>query len=188
MKKTIGLLVLLSTQLLGCDSGQIPLNAVLTVAPSSKTFEIALADPDALCSYTTSTYQDVPLLFTLQTAEGSPIGDADLTIISDFTSTTFNGTPVLGLYDDANGNGVIDGPSELVSGSFNEGFTTQTSAYGGEKLIWARVYLGCSFSAEIFAYSGPISVSASITVVGRSGDETDDSEPDSSVDPAMDGQ
>lgn len=173
---------MLGIMAIGCDSGQIPTNAILAVSPQSRTFEVLHADA-ARCISSDNYYQDIPLLFSLITAEGSPIGEAELTIIADFTESTFSGFPVIRLYDDRNSNGVVDEETELVSGPNNLGFVTQTSRYGGERLVWARVNLSCPFSAEVFAYSGTVSTSARIVVNALGADEPVDDEPDDQLEP-----
>ncbi|MBX2839175.1 MAG: hypothetical protein KTR35_20130 [Gammaproteobacteria bacterium] len=159
-----GLLLLAVAIVCGCQSEQIPADAQLSVTPSIRSFEVTSTHTSGDCDYQENVFQDVPLLYALSTSEGAPIGGATLSIIADFTEQTFSGLPVLALYDDFNGNGVVDADTELVSGGTDVGFTTRTSRYNGDRLIWVRVNLSCAFSAEIFAYSGTASATASISV------------------------
>ena len=160
----------------GCDSDQLPADTALTLTPSNRSFEIVQqVNEQNQCLFNPAFYQDVPLLFSLASGQGTPIGEADIGVYVDFSANTYSGLPVLQLYEDNNGNGVVDDESELVTGIDDPAFKMQTEKYSGEHLMLLRINLSCPFRGQVFAYSGSasatmlveVSVKETVTAVGN---------------------
>lgn len=161
--------VLAATMLIvGCDSGQQPADTALTLTPSNRSFEIVQqVNERNQCLFNLDFYQDVPLLFSLASGQGTPIGEADIGVYVDFSANTYSGLPVLQLYEDNNSNGVVDDESELVTGIGNPAFIMRTEQYSGEHLMLLRVNLSCPYRGQVFAYSGSASATMLVEVSVR---------------------
>jgi len=166
--------VLLLTQ--GCSNDLVPVNATLRINPDSHSITVTeLRDSNDQCLFYTDNYVDIPVLLQLDTADGSPIGDAQISVYADFAANTFPGFPVLSLYDDLNGNGVVDSPIELISGADDAIAQVSTDTWSGSRTLLLRINLSCAFRGELFAFSGGVSGRASVEVVANPSDDTDPS-------------
>lgn len=144
--------------LVACNDDQpLPPGSTVVVSPEKKTWLIRpVKDDNGNCIHFKDFYNDHPVLITVFDAQGSPIGEADLTVSLDLAGNTFSvpgGGPVVRLYDDKNGNGVVDDPEELVSDSNDPLYRTKTAKYTGEKLLILRMDLSCRYQATLFAVS-----------------------------------
>jgi len=161
--------------LVACSSGQLPSGATLAIEPSARSFEIVeRLDEEGRCRFVDGQHTDLPLLFALRDAQGSPIGDADVSVYADFAANTFAGFPALALYEDRNGNGVVDAETELVSGRADAAVRIDTDRFGGNGTLLLRVNLSCPYKGEVFAFAGGVSAAADIEVTVI---ETIESEP-----------
>lgn len=152
----------------GCDSGQQPADTTLTLTPSNRSFEIVQqVNEQNQCLFNPEFYQDVPLLFSLASGQGTPIGEADIGVYVDFSANTYSGLPVLQLYEDNNGNGVVDEESELVTGIDDPAFNMRTERYSGEHLMLLRINLSCPYRGQVFAYSGSASATMLVEISVR---------------------
>ncbi len=150
----------------GCANDEIPVNASLSITPNShSTTVIELRDPNDECRFNPENYVDIPIVMQLNTADGSPIGDAQISVYADFAANTFPGFPVLSLYDDLNGNGVVDSPIELISGVDDDIARVKTDEWSGSRALLLRVNLSCAFSGEIFAFAGGVNDRAVVEVI-----------------------
>ena len=164
--------VLLLTQ--GCSNDLVPVNATLRINPDSHSTTVTeRRDSNDQCLFYTDNYVDIPVLMQLNTADGSPIGDAMISVYADFAANTFPGFPVLSLYDDLNGNGVVDSPLELISGTDDSIARVNTDTWSGSRSLLLRINLSCAFRGELFAFSGGVSSRASVEVVAYPSSDTD---------------
>ncbi len=122
-------------------------------------------DEQGNCLFHPDNHVDIPLIMQLTTAEGSPIGEAELAVYADFAANTFTGLPVLALYDDLNGNGVVDAESELISGAEDDIARVRTGQWTGARMLLLRINLSCAFKGEIVALTGGSSARAGIEVI-----------------------
>jgi hypothetical protein len=154
--------------IIGCNSGQQPADTALNLTPSNRSFEIVQqVNEQNQCLFNPDFYQDVPLLFSLASGQGTPIGEADIAVYVDFSANTYSGLPVLELYEDNNNNGVVDDESELVTGIDDPAFHMRTEQYSGEHLMFLRINLSCPYRGQVFAYSGSASASMLVDVSVR---------------------
>ena len=63
------------------------------------------------------------------------------------------GPPVLALYEDLNSNGVVDAETELVSGTEDSGYVGETRKYSGDKHMFLRINLSCSYKGNVHVRS-----------------------------------
>lgn len=156
----------------GCDTGQLPPGATLSIAPDTRRFVIVeRLDADGRCVHDPDHHVDEPLVISLRDAQGAPIGDAEVRVHVTFAENTYSGRAALALYDDANGNGVVDAESELVSGADDALARVRTSRYGGERVLLLRVNLSCGYRASVLAYAEGTVGLASVEVVDESPEE-----------------
>lgn len=149
-----------------CSNDEIPLNASLRITPNSHSTTVTeQRDSNDQCLFFTDNYVDIPVLLQLNTADGSPIGDAQISVYADFAANTFPGFPVLSLYDDLNGNGVVDSPIELISGRDDDIARVKTDEWSGSRALLLRVNLSCAFSGEIFAFADGVNDRAAVAVI-----------------------
>ena len=153
------------------DQTQLPVGAQLQITPSSRIITVGdRSDADGNCFIDTGLYVDMPIVLSMTNADGSPMGDVDVSVYVDYSGNTFPLTPVMALYDDrrGNNNGVID-DFELVSGEGDDIVTVQTDSYGGDRPLLLRVNVSCPFKGDVFAFSGAVSASAIIEIVAQDG-------------------
>lgn len=163
------MLSVLSALLSACTSDVVPINSTLTLTPETHTTIIVERQNDeGRCLYFPDNYVDIPILMQLSTGDGSPIGDATLSVYADFAANTYSENAVLSLYDDYNGNGVVDADTELVSGHTDDIARIKTDTWTGSRYLLLRVNLSCAFRGEIFAFTGGVSGRATIEVVANS--------------------
>lgn len=154
-----------------CTSDVIPINSTLILTPETHTTIIVeRQNEEGRCLYFPDNYVDIPILMQLTTGDGSPIGDAILSVYADFAANTYSENAVLGLYDDYNGNGVVDTETELVSGHTDDIARVKTDTWTGSRYLLLRVNLSCAFRGEIFAFTGGVSGRAAIEVVASGQD------------------
>lgn len=148
-----------------CSSGQVPVGATLDISPEARSIDIVeRRDADDRCLFDPDNHVDLPVVLALRDGQGSPIGDAELTVYVDFAANTYGGFPVLELYDDLNGNGVVDAETELVSGEDDGVARVRTSRYAGERALLVRANLSCPYRGEMFAFVDGVSATATIEV------------------------
>lgn len=149
-----------------CSNDQVPLDAQLSISPSTHSTNITeLRSEDGHCLFHPDHHVDIPLIMQLNTADGSPIGDAELSVYVDFAQNTYTGLPVLALFDDLNSNGVVDADSELVSGPDDDIARVKTDTWSGTRMMLLRINLSCSFRGEVVVLTGGISARADIEVL-----------------------
>ena len=137
----------------------------LTISPASTSFDIVeFRDSSGNCVFSPDFYQDVPVNLVLTDELNRALGDALVTVYVDYTGNTFSGPESLQLFSDNNGNRVIDTVDELVSGVGDEAFTTRTDDDNGTVSLLLRVNLSCSYRGSLYAFSGPVAGSISISV------------------------
>lgn len=160
-------LVLASTlTIAGCGDNPVPVDASLTITPGTYTSRIVERQNETgQCLFNANHHVDIPILLQLSTADGSPIGDAELNVYVDFAENTYSGLSTLELYDDLNGNGVVDARLEYISGFDDDIARVRTDEWSGSRMLLLRINLSCSFRGEIFAYTGGVNGRADIEVV-----------------------
>ena len=160
-------LVLASTlSIAGCGDNPVPVDASLTITPGTYTSRIVERQNETgQCLFNANHHVDIPILLQLTTADGSPIGDAELNVYIDFAENTYSGLSTLELYDDLNSNGVVDARLEYISGFNDDIARVRTDEWSGSRMLLLRINLSCSFRGEIFAYTGGVSGRADIEVV-----------------------
>ena len=152
--------------LTGCSNDLVPIGASLTMTPETHSTVISeWQDEEGHCLFNPDNHVDIPLIMQLATADGSPIGKAELNIYADFAANTFTGLPVLALYDDLNGNGVVDAESELISGPDDDIARVKTDQWTGSRMLLLRINLSCAFKGEIVAFTSGSSTRSGIEVV-----------------------
>lgn len=159
-----------------CQTEQLPIGAGLALTPSERTIAVRdRTDENGNCRREPGYYTDEPLVLLLTDAQGSPIGDAEVSVYVDWAENTYSAAPAMALYDDRSGNsnGVVD-DDELVSGRGDSIARVSTGRYGGDRALLLRVNLSCPFRGEIFAFVDGVTASASIEVVAEQDDEDDD--------------
>ncbi|MEE9334678.1 MAG: hypothetical protein V3U65_11380 [Granulosicoccaceae bacterium] len=172
IKSTVLLSLLASITLLGCDSsGQLPSDAEVRISPEGQSIDITqITNSNGGCVFNPNNYVDTPLLLSVHDGDGSPIGEAEISVNIDYSGNTFSGPPVLALYEDLNSNGVVDADTELVSGREDNGYVGETRQYSGDKHMFLRINLSCSYIGNIhvrsqFAYKQMnVAVNATRTV------------------------
>jgi hypothetical protein len=149
-----------------CSNDIVPVNASLSLTPDTHTTNITeRQNANGRCLFDAGQYVDIPILMQLTSADGSPIGDASISVYADFAANTYSGISPLALYDDLNSNGVIDPDTELVSGVDDDIARVKTDRWTGSYALLLRINLSCSFRGEIFAFTGGVSSRAAIEVV-----------------------
>ena len=163
----INCLLVTSTLLIGgCTNDRVPVNASLTITPGTHTTRITEQQNAAgQCLFDAGHHVDIPILLQLNTAEGSPIGDAELKVYVDFAENTYSGLTTLELYDDLNSNGVVDAQLEYISGFNDDIARVRTNKWSGSRMLLLRINLSCAFRGEVFAYTDGISGRADIEVI-----------------------
>ena len=152
--------------LTGCSNDLVPVGASLTMTPETHSTVISeWQDEEGNCLFNQDNHVDIPVIMQLVTADGSPIGEAELNVYADFAANTFTGLPVLALYDDLNGNGVVDAESELISGPDDDIARVKTDQWTGSRMLLLRINLSCAFKGEIVAFTGGSSTRSGIEVV-----------------------
>lgn len=165
------LLTVFSVLITACTSDVVPINSTLSITPDThSTTIVERQNENGRCLFVPDNHVDIPILLQLSTADGSPIGDATLSVYADFAANTYSENTVLSLYDDYNGNGVVDTETELVSGHTDDIARVKTDTWTGSRYLLLRINLSCSFRGEIFAFTGGVSGRASIEVVARAND------------------
>ena len=150
----------------GCGDNPVPVDASLTITPGTYTSRIVERQNETgQCLFNANHHVDIPILLQLTTADGSPIGDAELNVYIDFAENTYSGLSTLELYDDLNSNGVVDARLEYISGFNDDIARVRTDEWSGSRMLLLRINLSCSFRGEIFAYTGGVSGRADIEVV-----------------------
>ncbi len=149
--------LLVQSSISGCSSGDNPLppGSSVSIQPTEKTWMVKEAkDENGVCIWSEDFYNDHPILISVTDPQGSPIGEADLTVSLDLAGNTFSpGFPRMKLYEDKNSNGVPDDPEELVSDENDPIYTGKTKKYTGEKHLILRMNLSCNYRGDIFAIS-----------------------------------
>ena len=150
----------------GCGDNPVPVDASLSITPGTYTSRIVERQNETgQCLFNANHHVDIPILLQLTTADGSPIGDAELNVYIDFAENTYSGLSTLELYDDLNSNGVVDARLEYISGFNDDIARVRTDEWSGSRMLLLRINLSCSFRGEIFAYTGGVSGRADIEVV-----------------------
>ncbi len=150
----------------GCGDNPVPVDASLTITPGTYTSRIVERQNETgQCLFNANHHVDIPILLQLTTADGSPIGDAELNVYIDFAENTYSGLSTLELYDDLNSNGVVDARLEYISGFNDDIARVRTDEWSGSRMLLLRINLSCSFRGEIFAYTGGVSGRTDIEVV-----------------------
>ena len=148
-----------------CSNEQLPVGATLDISPQARDIAVVeRRDADDRCVFDPDNHVDLPVVLALRDGQGSPIGDAELTVYVDFAANTYGGFPVLALYDDLNGNGVVDAETELVSGEDDGVARVRTRRYSGERALLVRANLSCPYRGEMFAFVDGVSATATIEV------------------------
>ena len=144
-----------SLTLFGCEpSGQLPNNAEVRIAPSSHLIDITqVTSSQGGCLFNPNNYVDTPLLLSVHDGQGSPIGEAELSVNIEYSGNSFLGPPVLALYEDINSNGVVDVESELVSGGDDNGYIGKTRKDSGDKHMLMRINLSCAYRGNLYVRS-----------------------------------
>ena len=150
----------------GCgDDEQLPPGTAVQITTGDRKFTVTeLRDDADVCIWFDENHLDIPVSIQVVNGQGSPIGEAELTLYVDWSGNTYPGREALKLYEDRNGNGVVDDPAELVSGSDDEIFVTRTRRYSGDKLMLLRVNLSCKWRGVVYAIAGGYSASMEIEV------------------------
>ena len=154
-KSTAIVSLLASMALFGCDSsGQLPSDAEVRISPEGHSIDITqVTNANGGCAFNPNNYVDSPLILSVHDSAGSPIGEAKVSVTIDYSGNTFLGPPVLALYDDLNSNGVVDAETELVSGSDDNGYIGETRKYSGDKHMFLRINLSCSYKGNVHVRS-----------------------------------
>lgn len=148
-----------------CSSDQLPDGATLAISPADWTWEIGeRLDDDGRCRIDPERHVDLPMLLTLRDAQGSPIGDAEISVYATLAGNTYAGFPVLALYDDRDGNGVVSGDEELLSVAGDPVAVVHTDRYGGDRALLLRMNLSCRYRGSVIAFSDAASVIGSFEV------------------------
>ena len=166
-KKWISLMLSLGV-LASCQSSdQLPTGASLLIQPTSRSYTITVPQEADVQCYTGPEmfYEDVPLLISLTSESGAPLGGVEVSVYSDYAGNTFSGAQVLQLYEDKNDNGVIDDESELVSGTEDGVYVTRTSRSSGTAFLMLRMNLTCPYKGEVFAFAGQYAASMGADVI-----------------------
>lgn len=155
IKSTVLVSLLTSILLFGCDSsGQLPGNAEVRISPESHSIDITqVTNSNGGCAFNSNNYVDTPLLLSVHDGDGSPIGEAEISVNIDYSGNTYLGPPVLALYEDLNSNGVVDAETELVSGTEDSGYVGETRKYSGDKHMFLRINLSCSYKGNVHVRS-----------------------------------
>ena len=167
MKKgTYGFLGLAAMGLFSaCDSGQLPVDATLSVMPESRSLIIQPnLQADGSCVIDPGSFVDMPFVLNLRGPNGSPIGDADVSAFLDFAGNTSSGTPVLALFEDRNGNGIVDADTELVSDVDDDLAVVQTDDVSGDFTLLVRVNTSCPFVGDLVVFSDGLLDTATIAL------------------------
>lgn len=165
--RTFTPVLLISTLIIaGCENDNVPVDATLTITPGTHSTRITERQNESgQCLFDENHHVDIPILLQLTTADGSPIGDAELNVYVDFAGNTYSGLTTLELYDDLNSNGVVDAQLEYISGFSSDIARVKTDQWSGSRMLLLRINLSCSFRGEVFAYTGGVSGRADIEVV-----------------------
>lgn len=158
-----GLLMSLTT---GCRTDQLPNNTVLSLSPTNKTILISsqIGQEGVGCLATGYPYLDVPYVFVMRDAQGSPLGDIPVNFYADWTGQSSGATNGPLLMFDFNGDGVTDPGSETVSNVNDELFERTTQQYSGEIRLTLRLNLSCPYRGELVAFAGGYHISAEFLV------------------------
>jgi hypothetical protein len=171
---SIGLLVSL---VLGCDTGQLPVDSSLEVSPSERKLVVSSQrTEDGLCVFNPESYIDYPFVARISGPDGSPIGGSSLRIYLSFGENTFSGIPVMALYEDRNGNGVVDADTELASSADDDLATLKTDDVTGQTAFLVRANISCPYQGELFIYGDGVSATATITIEDRTASTGTDAE------------
>lgn len=159
-------MIIASGILVACDqSGQLPSDAEVRISPSGHSIDITqITDDQGSCLFDPNIYVDTPLLLSVHDSQGSPIGEADVSVNIEYAGNSFLGPPVLALFDDLNSNGVVDVETEYVSGREDDAYTGKTAKYSGEKLMLLRINLSCPYKGNIYVRSQFVSNSINVEV------------------------
>ncbi len=151
----------------GCDGGdQLPPDAELFLSPQTRSVDIGdTFDAEAGCTFDANRFVDLPIVMSLRAGNGSPIGDAEVSLYLDWSGQTFPGFSALSLYEDRNGNGIVDADSELVSGRDDAIARVRLDDETGSHAMIVRMNLSCPFRGELFAFTGPFTAQASFEVM-----------------------
>lgn len=151
--------------LFGCDSGQLPNDARLSITPEEKTIQIVeYRDAQGRCISQDGYFVDQPVMLRLTDGAGSPIGDAEVSLYVDFTENAFSGNSPIALFEDRNGNGILDADAELVSAAGDAIARVRTDDDSGARMMLLRIDLSCTFRGELVAFSDGVSAGASLEV------------------------
>ena len=154
--------------LAACGGEQLPTGAELTISPAARSIEIVeYRDASGACAFDPNLFVDLPVVMRLVGGDGSPIGDAEVSVYVDFAANTWSGYPPLALFDDANGNGVVDADAELASGADDDVARVRTGRTSGARAMLLRANVSCPYRGEVFAYAGGATAQASIEIVAR---------------------
>jgi hypothetical protein len=159
-------LVIASMFVMACDqTGQLPNGAEVRISPSGHSIDITqVTNTQGSCLFDPTLYIDTPLLLSVHDDQGSPIGEAEVSVNIEFAGNSFLGPPVLSLYDDLNSNGVVDAETEYVSGREDDAYTGKTAKFSGEKLMLLRINLSCPYKGNIYVRSQFASNSINVEV------------------------
>ena len=152
---SVALFLMVISGVTGCsDDTPLPPGSSVTVQPDKKEWLIEEnLDERGNCIWREDYYNDQPVLITVTDSQGSPIGEADLTVSLDLAGNTFSSHSRMKLYEDKDGNGVPDDPAELVSDEDDPMYRGKTEKYSGEKHLVLRMNLSCNYRGQIYAIS-----------------------------------
>lgn len=156
--------ILAALALSACSSGQISHDASLSISPEDRVISVVEnLDADGRCRFDPQRHVDLPVVFSLRDGQGSPIGDAEISVYVDFAANTFGGYPALAVYDDRNSNGVVD-DAELISGAEHDIARVMTDQFAGDRMLLLRVNLSCAYRGTVFAFVEGATASAFIEI------------------------
>jgi len=161
--------------LASCNTEQLPTGATLSISPANRTITIAdNSDDQGRCFINRQHYIDQPIVMTMLSADGKPIGDKNVTVYVDYAGNTYPGSTVLALFDDqrGNSNGVIDADNELVSDRDDNIAIVKTDHATGARVLLLRINVSCPFKGDVFAYVDGVTGIATIEVNALTEDES----------------
>jgi len=161
-----GALLIAGALTVACDSAQLPDDAILSLSPKDKTIVISAenAEDGVVCISADYPYIDVPYVFSIRNAQGSPLSDVPVKFYADWTEQSIGANEGLLLMFDFNGDGVTDPETETVS-NINDGlFERKTNQYSGDVQVTLRLNLSCPYHGEFVAIVGGHHTSAQFTV------------------------
>jgi len=164
LQRALACCCLVSGGIAGCSSGQVPGDASLSISPEERVISVMEnLDSEGRCRFDPNRHVDIPMVLNLRDGQGSPIGNAEISVYVNFAANTFSGYPALALYDDTNSNGVVD-DDELISGVDDDIARVVTKEYAGDHMLLLRVNLSCAYRGTVFAFVDGANASAFVEI------------------------